>query len=109
MISTEEREEIIEAAVERTLLSLPGIIGNLIVNHAMMLKNNKKFYDNHPDFKDHKDLVAGIIEITEGNNTLEPHEKILERAVPEIRKRLLTLKNLDTTNVSSVKPDLGEL
>jgi len=106
MITAEEREEIIAEAIERTLLAIPDVVGNLMVNQAMMIKNNKKFYDKYPEFKSHKDLVSSVIEMTEGSNPLEDHEKVLEKAVPEIRKRLMTLNTLDVVTVSS-NPDLG--
>lgn len=108
MITPEERREIIDTAKEEILLSLPEVIGSLMVNHAAMLKNNKAFYDAHPEFKEHKDLVAAVIEQVEGANTIADHSQIMEQAVPEIRKRLLTLKSLNTTTVPS-KPDLGAI
>ena len=41
MIPEEERQSIINEAVERTLLSLPDIVGNLIADQFKMLKLNR--------------------------------------------------------------------
>jgi hypothetical protein len=108
MITPEEREEIIAAAVERTLLSIPQVVGNLMLNQSIMLKNSKKFYEDNPDFVDHKDIVSSVIEITEGSNPYINRKDLLDKAVPEIKKRISMIDKLDTKYVIS-KPDLGDL
>lgn len=101
---TEREEAIINAAVERTLLAIPDVVGNLMANHAALHKINLKFYDKYPEFKDKKDVVQSIVEWIEGKNTLLGYEEILEKAVPEIRKRLLIMQDVNTTNVSTNIP-----
>lgn len=108
MITSEEREEIIAAAVERCLLSIPKVVGNLMVNQALMVKNSKEFYEAHPNFVHHKDVVASVIEVTEGSNPYINRKDLLEKAVPEIQKRIDMIGKLDTRYVTS-KPDLGDL
>ena len=40
MLTQEEKDEIINAAVERTLLAITDVVGNLMANHAMLNKLN---------------------------------------------------------------------
>lgn len=100
MITEEEKQEIINAAVEKALLMIPEVVGNMMANHATFSKMNSEFYTKYPEFKDHKKVVATVIEMVEGNNTFASYEKILELAVPEIRKRIATMKTLDVTKVT---------
>jgi len=111
MITEEERQSIINEAVERTLLSIPEVIGNLMASHAALAKINKKFYDDYPEFKNSKDVVASVVEVVEGKNPIDNYDKILRDAVPEIRRRIATTKSLDMTNVPRPNRDLshGEL
>lgn len=114
MITEEEKTEIIEAAVEKALLKLPEVVGNLMANHAMLAEFNSKFYKDHPEFKDKKEIVASVVEHVESKNPNLEYEDILKKAVPEIRKRIETVGNMDVETISTPKkdtkyPDLGDL
>ena len=104
MLTEEEKDEIIAKAVEKTLLAIPEVVGNLMSNHAVLHKLNREFYTKYPEFKDSKDSVASAIEMIEGKNPLMKYEDILKKAVPEIRTRMNTMKSLNTTTVSKT-PD----
>jgi hypothetical protein len=104
MITEEEKEEIINLAVERTLLSLPKVVGNLMTSQVTLAKINNAFYDKHPEFRDKKDVVAAVVGMVEGENTLLDYDKILEKAVPKIKDRLKLLDDLDMENVQE-NPD----
>jgi len=108
MIDEKERNEIIEEAVnkavEKTLLLIPETVGNLMASHAALHKINTKFYSDFPEFKNNKDVVAAVVEMVEGKNPLAKYEDILRDAIPKIRERINTMKNLDMQNVTS-KPD----
>lgn len=95
MITPEERQEIIDAAVEKALLLLPEVVGNLINNHVVLAKLNKTFYDSHPEFRDKKDVVSAVIEMVESKSPLGSYEEILKEAVPEIKKRIEKIKNIN--------------
>jgi len=101
MVTTEERESIINEAVEKALLLLPETVGNLMANQAALHKMNREFYEKYPEFKDHRKAVASAIEMVEGKHSLASYDKILEKAVPEIRKRINTLSSLDTDTVTT--------
>lgn len=101
MITPEERQEIIDAAVEKALLVLPETMGSLITDHITMAKLNSQFYKDHPEFKDDKDIVASVIEKIDGENPLLDYKEKLGKAVPEIKRRIDTVKSLDMKNVSS--------
>lgn len=105
MITSEEKQEIIDEAVdkavEKALLVLPEVIGNLITDHVAMAKINADFYKKHPEFKDHKESVASVVEKINGENPLLNHKDLLGKAIPEIRERIKTVGSLDMTNVSS--------
>jgi hypothetical protein len=100
MITEEERQAIINEAVEKALLLLPETVGNLIANHVALSKLNSKFYSDYPEFRDKKDVVAQVVEMMEGRNPLDKYEDLLKKAIPEIRERISTFKSLDLKNVS---------
>lgn len=100
MITEEERNEIINLAVEKALLMLPETVGNLITNHLAMSKINSTFYKEHPEFQDKKDIVASVIEMISGENPLIDYKDLLIKAVPKIRERILITGSLDMKNVS---------
>ena len=100
VVSKEERESIILEAIERVLLITPEVIGNLITDHVAMAKINAEFYKNHPEFKDHKESVASVLEKLDGENPLLNHKDLLDKALPEIRERIKTVGSLNTDSVS---------
>lgn len=104
MITEEEKQNIVDLAAEKALLLLPETVGALMAQQASLHKLNREFYAEHPEFQNHKDAVMSVIEQVEGKDPMKKYEDILKEAVPEIRKRINTMKNLDMNNVST-NPD----
>lgn len=102
MITPEERESIIKEAAERALLALPETVGNLMKSQAALHKLNTKFYAEHPEFKDRKDVVSSVLEMVEGKNPLDSYEDMLKKAVPEIRNRLNIASTLNMKDVPAI-------
>jgi hypothetical protein len=100
MITDEERKSIINEAVEKALLLLPEIVGNLIMNQANHLRLNKKFYDQYPDFASKKDVVASVVEMIERESPGTDYAEILKRAVPVVKERMRMTSALNMTDVS---------
>jgi len=111
MISEKEKREIIDKAVEETLLKIPEVIGSLMMNHASKLRANKKFYEKFPKFSENRDIVAAVIESVESSDASLDFDQIIEKAVPTIKRRIASVKDLDMKKVK--KPGLdfnhGEL
>ena len=103
MITDEERNSIVNEAVEKALLKLPEIVGNLMMNYAAKAKTSEKFYERFPEFSKHRDVVASAVERIEEEDPTKNLEQILNDAVPEIRRRLKSIKGLDMSTVK--KPD----
>lgn len=103
-ISEQTLQKIIDLTTENVLLKIPEVIGNLITHHVSLNKMNKDFYEKHPDLREHKEMVASVIEYTEGNNPPMDYSQLIEKAYPEIRKRLALTKDLDMETVKP--PDL---
>jgi len=100
MMTEDEKQEIIDRAVEKALLMLPQVVGNLLVSHTAMAKLTEGFYRDHPEFRDNKQAVASVLEMIEGRSPGMRYEDILKEAVPQIRERIRTIQPLDTTMVS---------
>lgn len=108
MVTEEEKQEIINKAVEKALLMLPEVVGNLMTQHIALSKMNTKFYADHPEFSDKKNIVASVLEMIDGENPFMDYEDLLKKAVPEIRKRINVVKKLDISKVdSNVNRDFG--
>jgi len=101
MITEEEKQEIIDKAVEKSMLILPEVVGNLITQHMTMSKINSEFYAAHPEFKDKKDIVASVVEMLDGENPLIDYKELLTKAVPKIRERIKITENLNTKLVNA--------
>jgi len=104
MVTPEERQEIIDAAVEKALLLLPTVVGNLIVNQTALSKLTSEFYKEHPDFRDNKDAVRFVVEMLEGQSPGRSYTDILRDAVPKIQERIRVTKDLDTSSITTT-PD----
>lgn len=100
MIAESEKQEIIDKAVEKTLLMIPEVVGNMMTNHMTMTKINSKFYKDNPEFKDHKDAVVSVIEMIEGQDPTVDYKEILKKSIPEIRKRISTITGMNVKDVS---------
>lgn len=100
MITEEERESIINEAVERALLLVPETVGSMMANQATLHRINKEFYSKYPEFSNHKNTVMSVVEMVEGRSPLDSYNKILEKAVPKIRERINALKKLDIETIS---------
>jgi hypothetical protein len=108
-LTREERQEIIDAACEKALLMLPEVVGTLMAQHAALLDVNKKFYGEHPEFKDHKGLVQSVVEQVEGKHPNKPYEAILEDAVPLIRERMELIGGLDMETIKRTERRIPQL
>jgi hypothetical protein len=100
MITEEEKEDIINKAVEKALLMIPEVVSNMMAKHVMLNKLNAKFYEDHPEFKDHKEIVASVVEMLDGKNPTDDYAELLQSAIPEIRKRIGTVKELNMIDVT---------
>lgn len=115
MLSLEEREEIINAAVERALIKLPEVVGSLMQNQAAMMKLSRQFFEKHPELKTEKALIQSVFEQVESDNPGMPYAEVIAKAYPIIKDRLNIKQSLNMTEVSkpnrtvSSSVDLGEL
>lgn len=112
-LTNEEREDIIreavDKAVEKALLMFPEVVGKLLVEKFNTLKMNLDFYKKHPDFAKSKIIVESVIEEIAKNNPNIDYPKVLESAVPEIRNRLRSTKDLNFNPVSKVERKLPDI
>jgi hypothetical protein len=104
MITEEEKNEIIGLAVERAILAMPEVVGNLMANHAALHKLNSEFYKAHSEFAARKDIVQSVVEMVEGKNPLDNYETILEKSIPEIKRRLVIAQDVNVTDVAKTMP-----
>lgn len=109
MITEQEKQEIIDRAVEKALLKLPDAVGNLITNHMAKMKTNKDFYAKYPDLAKNKQMVASVVEALDGANPNMPYSDLLEKAVVVAREKIKTAGTLDTFNVPKPNRDLSKL
>jgi len=108
-MTKEELEEIVEAklaeykpyfinaAIEAALLKLPEVVGHLLEEKSRMRHLAKEFFESHKEFKEHKQVVASVIEELETDNPGEQYSKILEKSIPIINDRIGKLALVDNT------------
>ena len=106
-MTPEEKEEIINLAVERALLAIPEVVGNLMTEHAAYSKINSQFYKEHPEFSNHKDIVVSVVEMIDGQNTAISYDEKLKKAVPIIKERIALKSQLDMTSATRPNRDFS--
>ena len=70
----------------------------MITHHVSINKINKDFYEKHSELRDHKEIVASVLEQVEGDNPPMDYEKLIDKAYPEICKQIKTVNKLDFTD-----------
>ena len=108
MITSEERESIIAEATERMLLRIPEVVGNLITNYAEKIRINKEFYTKYPEFNTHREVVASVIEDMENKGFSKPFGELVNEAVPVIKRRINSLKGIDTKTIKQPNLDFSQ-
>lgn len=103
-MTAEEIDKIADKVMEKFLLKLPEVVGNLMSQHAEFNKAKEDFFKQYPEFQGHKEVVAQTVMLEEGKSLTKSYDEILTEAVPEIRRRLATIKKLDFETVQY--PDL---
>jgi hypothetical protein len=114
---TAHEERLINIAVERALLLMPEAVENMIRQKTMTREMAKKFFEDNKEMSAHIDLVQKTIEQVEMDNPGIPYSRILEKATPLVKERLLTLSQVDFNPVSErpdpvlndTQPDFGTL
>jgi hypothetical protein len=109
VITEEERTSIVNEAVEKALLALPDVIGNLIMHQTNLIKSNREFYKSNPEFASSKDVVSSVIEKFQLANPNLDYAEILKQAIPAIKERIKTVRGLDTVNVGRPNRDLKQI
>ncbi len=83
-------------------LSIPEIVGNMIMEMKALTDMNEDFYKKHKEFKGHEQTVAAVLASME--DPLKDQSQILKEAPGKIRERINTMQSLDLKNVNS-SPD----
>lgn len=101
MITSEERESIIQEALERILKVLPETIGNLMKAQSMYQQLTKTFYEENPSFKAHTDIVREVVAKVESDSPMAKYEDILKDALPKIKDQIRVKSGLSMDTPSN--------
>lgn len=101
MTEQEIIDKAVALAVEKTLLMIPEVIGNLMADQAVLNKLNSQFYADNPEFRDHKQLVVSVLEELDGKNPGMKYEDILAKSIPEIKRRISLTKDLKMDSIDA--------
>ena len=99
MIEAEERQSIINEAVEKALLSLPEIVNGLLAEKQVMREMSVKYFGDHPEFKEHKSVVASVIQQVETDNPGLSYTEILDKSTPIIKEMIRQAGSVDTGSI----------
>jgi len=80
---------------------IPEVVGNLMTQMATHNRVNSKFYKDHPEFKDKKDIVASVVEMIDGQNPALEYDEILNRSIPKIRERIEITKGMSVDKITT--------
>ena len=94
MITPEEKEQIIQEALERILKVLPETIGNLMKAQSMYKQLTENFYKENPELKGHSDIVREVVAKVEGSNPMADYSTSLLGTIKECTGRMQKIRNL---------------
>lgn len=101
MITPEEKEEVIQEALERILKALPETIGNLMKAQSMYKQLTENFYKENSELKEHSDIVREVVAKIESENPMADYSDILKNALPKIKDQLKMKKSLSMDTPSN--------
>lgn len=94
-LTNKQEDKIVQKVIEQILNKMPEVIGNLMSQHATMNKIQKDFFKNNTHFKEHKEIVAQVVKETEGGDITLGYHEIMDKAIPEINRRIGLKEKLD--------------
>jgi hypothetical protein len=103
-MTPEEKNVFKHEILREVALTIPDIIGNLLMEVEALKNIKQDFYKKHPEFNDRKDVVSRVIAEMGGNDPRADLDDIFKRAPAEIRRHLDTLENCDLSKVD-MNPD----
>jgi hypothetical protein len=109
MITPEEEERIINKAVEKALLMLPSVFGELWKEKITMNKLRDRFWNDNKDFKGQEKIVRDVLTELEGKNPGKQYGEILKEAPQVIRERMKKAQGLDMGKLDKPEVSLGDL
>lgn len=101
-LSKEDLEKIIDITTERVLLKLPETVGNMMSSLVTMIENRKKFYNDHPELVDHKELVMKLYEQIDGESMGQSYDEVVNKLLPLVRQKLSIKNSLSKSPVKTI-------
>ena len=94
---------VFNAAVETAITKLPDVVARMAKSTVAIQNMTKEFFESNEDFKDHKDVVAGVVQDIESRHADWDYGKILETAKPLIKEKLaIDIPDLPTDTPTEV-------
>ena len=97
-----EIERVSNIVMQRLLLRMPEVVGNLMRSVALKKKLGTQLFHDHPDFVAHKQLVMKVIESVEGKDVTKDYSDVIQEAIPIIQRQIGLV---DGINMTSIKPN----
>lgn len=94
-------EDLVHLAVQEALKSLPLVVDNITKQAAVLRTSSEKFYADNPSLRDHKKLVAQVLEQVEAENPGISYKTLLEKTKPRVYQALQS----SATATKSVNPE----
>ena len=94
-MTEDEENRLVDKILEKLILNLPSIIGNIIQEKISMKKLAGEFYTSNKEFIEHKDIVASVLTQLETKNPGLQYQDILDKSVPEIKHRISLLSGIN--------------
>lgn len=104
-----------QRAVEEALRTVPSVVDHVTKQAFFLRKMSSKFYEEHPELAEHKELVTKTIEELEGSNPGLSFESLVAKAGVETKKKLKDMKkltpdvDLDPPKRKQMDSKLGEI
>ena len=102
-MTADERQKLKDEIIEEVMLLCPRIMAELVNERIIADKLKAKFYSDNKEFQKHLDIVAKVLEKTDGENPGIGLEKMLDLAAPEIQKTIDQIKDKNLTDMT--RPD----
>lgn len=96
-------EDLVQLAVQEALKALPLVIDNITKQAAVLRSSSEQFYNENPGLREHKPLVAKVLEQVEAENPGISYKTLLEKTKPRVYQALQSQSVAKPVNPEKLK------
>lgn len=99
MLTEQEKEDLVNRTLEKVLLRLPEVVGNLMKELGAKTKLLAYFQRTYPETKKNPELVAKMLEQAELENPGLDYKQLLDKVGSEVSDKLVIADKINRNGI----------